>query len=353
MHIFIDESGVFANPQSEPTALSCVGTLSILDVHVEKVFDKFDRLKRQWGISGEIKANSYLEKQTDEIFRMLRRYSAIFEVAVLDLGITPPATLDAHRAQQLENLDRLADSGSRQSFKKSVYELKERVEKLSQPLYAQMVVQTVAITKVIENVGMYFSQRMPKELGDFHWIIDAKDKQRTEYEDLWTEMVMPFLQAHTIAKPFAIFDEGDYSYFDRFNYKKLPDELKDVASKKAPSTNIRMLMSESRKFVDSEIEPGIQLVDICTSTLRRALKGNFKPLGYAQLGSLMIRRKNGAITLCDFGTSPDSNETYFVKVPYFEVLKNLRKNNRSMLLPKYYKAALQQDERTGPRQRTN
>lgn len=59
------------------------------------------------------------------------------------------------------------------------------------------------------------SQRKPNCLGLFNWSIDAKGKVITEYESLWKDIVMPYVQTKSLSDPFQ-FTEGDYSFMERF-----------------------------------------------------------------------------------------------------------------------------------------
>ena len=53
--------------------------------------------------------------------------------------------------------------------------------------------------------------------------------------------------------------------------------------------NLGKVLYESLSFVDSQNCCGLQLVDIVTSTFRRALMGRLRQRGYERLGELMRR----------------------------------------------------------------
>jgi hypothetical protein len=57
---------------------------------------------------------------------------------------------------------------------------------------------------------MYFSQRRPRELANFEWIIDAKDPMGpTSQEDWWRTVIGPMLESKSISEPFKIYRQKD------------------------------------------------------------------------------------------------------------------------------------------------
>jgi hypothetical protein len=64
------------------------------------------------------------------------------------------------------------------------------------------------------EVGFGPSQREPKALASFRWVVDAKEPSgNTEYEDWWSKVARPFLQTISIRDPFPELEDGDYSHF--------------------------------------------------------------------------------------------------------------------------------------------
>ena len=338
MYIFVDESGIFANPEKKPSVVSCVGALIISESSLSQIEEKFIKIRRSWGQKAEVKASSLSESQANEVFQMLHRYGVVFEAALIDLGVVGEQHIEHHRQQQLQNLQNVADRSRYKEFKDETIELKNRLSVLSAPLYTQMIMMTVAVSRSIELGTLYFVQRIPKELSNFYWVIDAKDKDRTEYEKLWTEMVLPFIQSETFRKPYGLLKGADYSHFERFSYSKVPEYVSDLISDTDPRpTNTRMLLGEKRRFANSKSVIGLQLVDIATTTLRRALAANFKVAGFKALGALMIRRREGSLRLSFPTDEIYANAGRSISVPYSETLKIIEKNNRSMLTKSFYK----------------
>ena len=71
MNIYIDESGIFANPNSRSKALSCVGALVIPTCSIDKVLSKFADLRNGWlGSTAEIKGSKLNEEQVASVVEL-------------------------------------------------------------------------------------------------------------------------------------------------------------------------------------------------------------------------------------------------------------------------------------------
>src|SRR5439155_26402891 len=101
-------------------------------------------------------------------------------------------------------------------------------------LYVQFVLTNHLLAQVLQDSTLYYAQRKPQELGDFRWIIDAKDQAVTPYEDLWSKMVMPFLQSKFLAEPFIMLKQADYSAFEQFyqHADRAPQHLREAVGDK-------------------------------------------------------------------------------------------------------------------------
>src|SRR5260221_4061801 len=178
---------------------------------------------------------------------------------------------------------------------------------------------------------MYYSTRRPDELGNFHWVVDAKGTMDapTNWEDWWSQFILPVLQTRAFARPFKHLPIGDYSKIKRFE-TELTDFIRKMADVKdgdPPPLDLGMIMRESFRF-SNKPEPGLELVDIVTNATRRALVGNLKQQGWGTIPSLMIHRSGPHyIKLLSVQNDPDQNRVY----PYAEVLKAFVRGGRSML----------------------
>ena len=140
-----------------------------------------------------------------------------------------------------------------------------------------------------------YATRRPKELGTFRWTIDAKDRNLTEYEDLWRLLICGWLQSNSLVNPITFLTEGDYSAFARFDNPDLvepPAHLKGAVSTRGHtfrSFDVKKVMLEAMEFCDSADSRGLQLVDICANAFRRGCNSKLKRRGWRNLGSLMVR----------------------------------------------------------------
>src|SRR3546814_10263368 len=89
-------------------------------------------------------------------------------------------------------------------------------------LYIQSCATFELIWRTIENATMYYCQRRPVELGAFYWVVDGKDKDKvTDWEDWWSQVIMPITESKSLRKPLGIFSEGDYYHFKRFETQQI------------------------------------------------------------------------------------------------------------------------------------
>ena len=140
---------------------------------------------------------------------------------------------------------------------------------------------------------MFFSQRRPEELKEFHWMIDAKGDAGapTDWEQWWVKFILPVLQSRTLSRPIQSLPVGDYSFMKRFEIPLTPFLRQHRRSKDngAPAMNFAMILGEHWMF-SKDPEPGIELVDIITNATRRALIGHLGRSGYRDIPTLMIHR---------------------------------------------------------------
>jgi hypothetical protein len=337
MHIFIDESGNFSGTEAGDSAVSVLGALMLETARLPKLFGKYEKLRR--GLpksgSGEVKGSLLNEKQVAAAIEMLRRNGAVFCASMIDMGDHTSADVERHRTQRGDSLTRGLTDKHTSELQAAVADLKTRMLRFSDPLYAQMIVTTDLLYRVLEEMIGYHCQRNPKELAEFHWVVDGKQPGLvTDWEEWWSKTIVIWLQAMSVERPCGFFKEGDYAHFQRFRMG-IPDYLKehlpdgDKAGRSA--TNLHLLFTESFRF-SSEIEPGLELVDIVTNALRRSLVGNLGEEGWLILRRIMIHRG-------DVYVQPVSllDEQKTVDRPYKKVINHFREGGRTMLAPRFRK----------------
>lgn len=297
MYIYIDESGIFANPGKKDTAVSCVGALVIPEPFQKYIFKRFKNLKVSWGIgSGEPKGSKLDEKQVAYVISILRDYDVFVTACAIDIGRHSDEHIATHKKGQAANTTKNITPELHPDLVKQLEELGNRILQLSDPLYVQSCLLTALTEDVLNISTLYYCQRIPATLSNFRWVIDAKDKEVTDYEDLWSTTVMPMMQSSSLREPMACLQGGDYSWFDRkfdVTTPTSPDHLKPHIRDEIPTEpffccDVRKIMSEHLSFESSANNLGLQLVDVIVNAIRRAFRGNLQPDGWGDLGRLMV-----------------------------------------------------------------
>lgn len=330
MHIFIDESGTFAGIDRGEPAVSTLGAL-ILPTHVlPRLFRRYFRIRSTLPTrKGEVKGSLLNEKQFAEVIELLRKNGAIYCASMIDMSDHTLADLEHHRLEGIAALSRNLTTGHTPELREEVVGLQDRMRKFSPQLYAQLMVTFDLLHRVMEEMIAYHSQRNPKELESFHWIVDAKQADRiSDWEDWWSNTLVVWLQAMSLKRPGVLPKFGDYRHFQRFFHKDVPDYLSEHARKDDPQrpagVNLQLLFREHFTF-SSDPLPGLELVDIVTNGLRRALVGNLQQTAWQRICDLMINRREGCIRPVSLHFEDRERSK-----SYSEVLYKLRVGNRSM-----------------------
>jgi Protein of unknown function (DUF3800) len=325
MKIFIDESGAFSAPTGGKSSISSVGTLCMPSQNYDSIVRGFTELTKHWPkeINGEIKGKNLDEAKVAQIIPLLKSADCIFEIAAVDISNDTTAEMQAHKQKQAKGLIENINDSFHPNMIEHTHKLKASLLKLPDNLYVQTVLTNEVVFKTLNHSILYYCQRKPTELGVFEWIVDAKDSHGiTPYEQWWKDTVSPLLQSRSILFPgIRVVDpDFDYSYFDKSFLMPMPAYLTAVlpTSKKdgKATYNLGKLLTANLKFDVSENHIGLQLVDILTNTINRALKGNFSEAGWLPLAGLMIRGSNKLnVSFLTFGEAkimPDAQK-YILK----------------------------------------
>ena len=304
-----------------------MGALTILDEDVDKIFTNFEKLKAVWGVnqSDEAKGSHLDEYQVRQVIEMLCEYPVIFRVTAIDMATQNNSGLTIHRLTQAGKIvERLTDAFHPEVVR-GLHELKRSLEKLPNQLYLQTVCSIELLYRVVQTATLYYAQRFPQSLSEFYWFVDAKHEKLTPYEDLWTKIIIPSLQSQSFREPFIQLNGADYSYFEKYcaESEQPPDHLKEAVGDVKPFKyiEIRDIYMKNLFFEQSHKNPGIQLADILTTTIRRAMNGNLRQDGWGNIGKLMVQdpRHSQAIQLIDLCSvsRPDYRQK---KPPYWRVV---------------------------------
>jgi Protein of unknown function (DUF3800) len=340
MHIFIDESGPFVVPKTDRWSVCCIAALVIPDSHYAEIAKKFEELRSLWSAEGkEVKGKDLDEQNISGVIQMLGRYDVLFEATAIDMGLQRNEAIGRHKEAQAQNITKNITPDHQPSLVQDLEAIQARLRQLSNPLYVQFALGAALLAKVIQDSTLYYVQRCPQELGDFRWVIDAKDKIVTDYENLWLEMICPSLMSKSFDKPHILLRGADYSAFQKYigMTPSVPQYLRGVLKDEAPFeyTEIGKILGDV-KFRNSDEELGIQLVDILCNALRRAMNGNLQRQGWETLGCLMVGAEKGqnVIRMVDL-TATSSWVIKREQVPYSAVVELTDKIAKTMLYAGY------------------
>jgi len=288
MHIFIDESGTFAKPTGD-IGISLVGALIVPEGRKSEIERRYAMLSRGFPrANGEVKGKLLNEKQISTVIEMLVRSEVVFEASAFDTSQEDPDSIKSHQFQSGLGVTKNLTDDHHPNLRKEACEVRHQIESLSAPLYLQTLALLDLVESVIRNSTLYYCQRRPRELGAFHWVFDAKERNRTTpWERLFSIIVAPLLQSRFLREPIIHLVEGDYSHFERFRTER-PDWLPSKEAEEV-AFDLTRVCRESQTFAFS-FEPGLELVDIVLSGTRRALVGNLGPDGWLRIPRLMIHR---------------------------------------------------------------
>jgi hypothetical protein len=295
LHIFIDESGTFTGIGANEPAVSTLGALIIATHRLPQLIGKYARLRSNFPKrKGEVKGSLLNEAQVASVIEILRINGAIFCASMIDLAEHSADDIAQHRARQSASLTANLTDGHTQELRDSVSDLQQRMTSFSDQLYVQGAVMIDLLYQVMHDMINYHCQRFPQELGEFHWVVDAKDAAVvTNWEDWWSKTLAIWLQAMSLQTPGAMLPGGDYRYFRRFIMDELPQYLRDVAPPVdrtyGAGVDLQMMYRENFRF-SGDPEPGLEMVDIVTNALRRGLVGNLGETGWLPLRGLMIHK---------------------------------------------------------------
>lgn len=302
MVIYIDESGVFV-PQHGKHSISCVGALTIAEERHSDFEQRFFALKHKWGYGAEeIKGGKLGERQIMEFIKLLEQLGAVFHVCPTDLGCVSESDVITHRRLQAEQLLAHLTEKHQPSMINQLHEVSGQLANLSPQLYIQFFLMDELVDCHVRDVVLYYAITCPKELGSFQWIVDAKDKHRTDYEMIWGLLLPAYLQDRWLkGQPLYQACEGDYSHFQKFyvRHEKWPDYLPKpssiIADRPVDGIDIKRIVTESLCFRSSHDCPGLEAAHICVNAFRRAVMGNLLWPAWVGLGRLMIGMRGAAI----------------------------------------------------------
>jgi hypothetical protein len=334
LHIFIDETGAFTGI-GQPLSISMIGALIVPDSRRSSLEREYGKVRKTLPMqNGEVKGKRLSENDIARLMPILRHHAVIFEATAIDLGLHTEEGLRKNQAGRAEGMTANLTAEHHPNMVEAIWKARRELESYSLQLNIQSALIFELVRTVLEHGTLYYSQRRPEELANFHWVIDAKGDNSipTPWEKWWTTFIKPALQTKFALKPLGSIKCGDYSHMKRFVFDEVSEFHKKILKPKPDGPkpmDLGKVLSESLRF-SIDPEPGLELVDILTNATRRALRGNLQPDGWREIPTVMINRNPQNIQIVSLDTSvPES-----AKLPYGRVVKAFDIGARSMLTAK-------------------
>lgn len=329
MRIFIDESGTFTGQNN----ISAVGALIIPDQNFAGFEKLYGRLRRKLPQEkGEVKGRLLSEEHVGEVVAILRKLGCLFEVVAVDSACHTDDEIKQHKNGQEEHITKHLTDDHHKTMVEQVWGLRKQLEATPLQLYVQSCAMAELIYHTIYHANLYYSFRLAKELGEYHWVIDAKDRDKvTAWENWWSTVVLPMIESKSFKEPFAAAEGGDYRAHERFRTE--PSEYKKQFMEdpeKGDVFDLRPVLKEDFRF-SWDAEYGLEAADILVNAVRRSLAGNFRREGWLPVRELMVHWGQHYIRLISLA----SEDRKPPKVGYGKVLSDFSTGGRNMLPPKY------------------
>lgn len=269
----------------------------IPDAEIGRLRRKLSYITRDWpkAPSGELKGGSLDAGHLTALVEQLFVRDALLYAAAIDMARENDEGLKNHKHEQCERITRYLTPEHHKNLVAQIWALRRTLEAMPVQLYVQSVLMNELTAIVVELTAMYFSQRRPRELGNFRWTIDAKDPRRiTTQEKWWRDTLGPLQESRSSRKPLWRVNDHqfNYSFFDKaYEFEKMkwyPGRPRELVK----GYDIRKIISDHISFKDSRSDILLQSVDILTNFLRRLLMGRISDPAVAHiLGRLQICRR--------------------------------------------------------------
>jgi hypothetical protein len=333
MRIWIDESGPFSGIGQMPSP-SCVGALIVPDAKVTDLERLYGRLRLQLPKDkGEVKGRLLTGRQVAEVVSILKRCEALFEISVIELGMHTTGEITNHQAELATRIGANITDEHPDFLRAMVADTKAQLLAFKLPLFIQSILTMELLRVALEHATGYFSQRRPAELAAFHWVVDGKEPlhEKTPWEKWWSGFLAAYLQAQTLARPSMRIPTGDYSHLDRNHATPWPEYLEQLRRPRDRESmvNLGAIFGDHVRF-STDAEPGLELVDILTNGVRRALLNHLEPEGWQAIRSLMIHREDQYVQVLAFNEAKP-------RLPYRDVLLQFKTGGKVMAVPSFWR----------------
>jgi hypothetical protein len=338
VHIYIDESGIFRNPANRDNIMSCVSALVIPGSQREAIFEQFRDLLSTFpppSNSREIKGSELNEAQIAQVVELLLEYEVVLDTICIDLGLHTEDEITNFRTRQADNVIAFLTPEHQPTLIAEAHEQREYILRMPNQHFVQAFLTWSLIPRLFQKVTLYYAVRIPSELGEFNWVVDAKDIKVTDFERSWSTVIHPIVYAHSLREPLVMVEGGDYSFFEKF---RDDDEERMAAireeenlDEEIDALSMAKIFNESLTFDPLFGNLGIQLADILVNATQRAMNGKLQRLGWADIGALMVGQSSAPIRVISFNTTDDSPRQGTFRSPAFSFIEETKRKSKSIL----------------------
>ncbi len=218
----------------------------------------------------------------------------ILDAVAIDLGVHESQTVFQHKQDTAANIEKNIPIMNHQSMKDQLQGFGRTLRAISLPAYVQAMITTELIDNTLRTNFRWIPLTDPPDLASFSWIMDGKSSVPTKTEKLWSVLLLPWLEARSLSDPLITITEGDYSHLAPGLFRVQPEAPAHLVSHiSAPASPFQAIdikaVFADRQFINSADCIGLQMADVATSAVRRAMTGTLKRSGWKRLGSLFVR----------------------------------------------------------------
>jgi hypothetical protein len=327
MRVFIDESGTFSG--FHDLSIGAVGALAVPDGRLAFIERKYERIRKNLPQpNGEVKGRLLDEQQIAEIVRLLARNETVFEVTVIDLGMHTQGGVAAYKDALLKGMYERLPRFNDETRSKVAAQLDE-LAATPLNLFLQTITLFETVHRVIDHVPFYYVQRRPEDLGTFSWIVDGKEPAKvTSWEKWWASYAIGALANKSKFRPGSRLIGADYSHYDRFRMRAVDGE---------EGTDMALLLEDLRFC--SNVEFGLEWIDVLTNAIRRALTGSLGMEGWGGIARTMIHRPQHYIEVARL----DGYSRPLLNPPYADVINRFRTGGKSMMTDHFLRIASEEE----------
>jgi hypothetical protein len=283
-----------------------------------------------------VKGSKLDEAQISEAIRLLKRYEVVLDLVVMDLGLLTDAEITDYKIRSADGITVNLPPHFHPNVITQYTELRQAFLEMPNMLFVQAMMLNLLVPHLVQNMLTYYALRLPKEIGKFHWVVDAKDKSVTKNEKAWSTAIYPYIYTHSREKPLYFVETGDYSHFEKNMdldkaLARLTSNNPDIDSDKYGTCSVAKILGGGFEFQDSKTNYGLQLADILVNASQRALNGKLQISGWGELGALMIAENPQPVQFITFRLDSKEPDFFPIENHFKDVIIQLKRRAKSLI----------------------